>query len=100
MACRRGCCPTQADHYRSITVAASATPTRKRTVSAIDAKEKRWDRDMPAYRRLRKDGLQPKSIDGAAKLEQHAESKAEVETGQILNDRQRAQVKELSGDHS
>lgn len=100
MACRRGCCPTQGAHYRSITVAASATPTRKVEVSRIDAKERQWERDMPAYKRLRKEGLQPKSIDGSAKFEQRAESKAEVESGTLLNARQRKQLREVTGGDS
>lgn len=97
MACRRGCCPTQGAHYRSITVAASATPTRKVEVSRIDAKERQWDRDMPAYKRLRQDGLQPKSIDGSADFEKRAESKLEVESGTLLNKRQREQFREVTG---
>jgi hypothetical protein len=99
MSCRRGCCPTSADHYRSISVAASASPTRKVEVTRIDAKEKRWGRDMPAYRRLRREGLQPKQIDGSAVLEQRAETKDEVAAGTVLTDRQRRQLREVTGDH-
>lgn len=98
MTCSRGCCPTQADHYRSITVSASATPTRKVEVSRVEAKERQWDRDMPAYRRLRREGLQPKQIDGSAKFEARAETKAEVESGTLLNGRQRRQLREVTGD--
>lgn len=100
MACRRGCCPTQADHYRSITVSASATPTRKAGVGRIDATERQWDRDMPAYRRLRREGLQPKSIDGAARVEAQAETSAEVESGTVLTPSQRKQMAEVTGDVS
>ena len=38
-------------------------------------------KDVAAYKRLRKDGLQPKSVKGSATLEQRAGSKFEVETG-------------------
>jgi hypothetical protein len=31
--------------------------------------EQGWQRDMPAYARLRRDGIQPRSIDGSAELE-------------------------------
>lgn len=47
--------------------------------------EKRWERDMPAYQRLRRNGLQPKSIDGSAALEQRAKSQTEVEMGHIFD---------------
>ena len=41
-------------------------------------------KDVAAYKRLRKDGLQPKSTKGAARLEQTASSRWEVETGMSL----------------
>jgi hypothetical protein len=41
-------------------------------------------RDVAAYKRLRKDGLQPKSVKGAAELESRAGSAWEVNTGQNL----------------
>lgn len=45
------------------------------------AMEARWDRDMPAYKRLREQGFQPPSIDGAAELESKASSRFEIESG-------------------
>lgn len=48
--------------------------------------ESRWDRDMPAYHRLRMNGLQPKQIDGCAELESRANSQLEVELGDTLRD--------------
>lgn len=85
MACSRGCCETQREHYLSISVAPSATPSRKGGADAarINAKEKEWARDMPAYKNLRKNGVQPKSIDGAARLE-GATDKLEVEAGALF----------------
>ena len=38
--------------------------------------------DMDAYKRLRKNGVQPPSINGSAKLESRAEEKHEVNSGQ------------------
>lgn len=99
MTCPQGCCPTYRDHLLSVQVAASAMPTRKVEANRIAQTENRWDKDMAAYRRLRKDGLQPKGIDGAAKIEGNAELRHEVESGQLLQTRvQRTQVKELLGD--
>lgn len=43
--------------------------------------ERRWQRDMPAYKRLREDGLQPPRIDGCADLEVNASTRFEVESG-------------------
>jgi len=40
------------------------------------------DKDAAAYKRLRQDGLQPKTVKGAASMEARANSRWEVETGQ------------------
>ncbi|MFP4512087.1 MAG: hypothetical protein ACLFRV_03965 [Acidimicrobiales bacterium] len=59
------------DKLRSVAIAPSATPTRGDGKAAeVNAREARWHRDMPAYKRLRRDGLQPPQIDGSARLEQ------------------------------
>lgn len=50
----------------------------------VNEREKRWNKDMPAYRRLRQQGLQPKSIDGAAELERDASTRFEIESGQAF----------------
>lgn len=59
----------------------NSTTTRGGQVAETSAMEKRWQRDMPAYRRLRQDGLQPKQIDGSAELEKKAKHAWQVETG-------------------
>ena len=59
----------------------NSTTTRGKQVEQTNKVERNWQKDMPAYKRLRKEGLQPKRIDGAAKLEQKAEHKWQVETG-------------------
>ena len=79
MSCARGCCPDQRAHYLSVAVSAAATPTRRAEVNATVAMEKEWDKDHAAYRRLRKDGFQPRSSKGAAKVEARATTRAEVE---------------------
>ena len=70
--------------WSSVTVAPSAMPSRSPEAVRINAKEKRWERDMPAYSRMRKNGVQPKAIDGSARIEQMAETKMEVESGHLL----------------
>jgi hypothetical protein len=52
--------------------------------SPQSAMESRWERDMPAYQRLRHHGLQPRQIDGCADLETHADSQLEIELGHLI----------------
>jgi putative FmdB family regulatory protein len=47
----------------------------------VDSTEARWDKDLPAYKRLRHNGYQPPSVDGCATLETEATSGFEIETG-------------------
>lgn len=83
--CARGCCPSQADHYRSVVVRPLASPASQR--------EKALSADLDAYRRLRKHGVQPKTYTGAAHLEREASSSFEVESGHIIrNDRLRTEM--------
>lgn len=63
---------------KTIHISGEAMPTRG-NVGRIAKTEKAWDRDGEAYKRLRKDGVQPFGIDGSAALEVKANSKAEIE---------------------
>jgi hypothetical protein len=56
--------------------------------------ERRWEKDMPAYKRLRQNGLQPKGIDGSAQLETRANDRLEVEMGHLLNKGELARARE------
>lgn len=47
----------------------------------VDATERTWDKDRPAYKRLRMNGMAPPHVDGAAKLETLATNDLEVNTG-------------------
>lgn len=64
-----------------VSFAASSMPSRRIEASQINATERRWEKDMDAYKRLRRDGLQPAKIDGAREVEQKAEHRSQVETG-------------------
>lgn len=46
--------------------------------------EAQWDRDRPAYQRLRMNGLQPPSVKGSALLEKRASSQTEIEMGHLI----------------
>ena len=72
------------DRIRSIGFGVGTMPTRHPGSQAVEAREKRWEKDMPAYKRMRQQGLQPKTIDGAAHIEAKAETRFEVESGQVL----------------
>lgn len=78
-----GCYGCKIAHF---TVSAEAMPTRKGESARIIAKERVLDKDLDAYHRLRQDGQQPKSIDGAAIVERRAEENWQVATG-ILPDK-------------
>jgi hypothetical protein len=60
---------------------ANTTTSRGAQVESVNKTERGWQKDMPAYKRMRREGLQPKSIDGAAEVEKKAEHKWQVETG-------------------
>lgn len=63
---------------RGLHIAAAATPNKKQGVRRIDAAEKRWETDMPAYKRMRRKGLQPPTIDGSAVLERGVDDQAHI----------------------
>lgn len=82
-ACSGPCqCPTFKEHIANIRVGQPSdhpTSTGGQEAFRTNAREKRWQKDIPAYRRLRGNGLQPPRIDGAAEVEQRATSAAQVE---------------------
>ena len=79
MPCSRGCCPTPRDHWLSVSFSAEATPTRRKMAVDIVNRDRRWDKDMPAYKTLRKQGYQPPQIDGCADRAAKAQSRKDIE---------------------
>jgi hypothetical protein len=88
-----GCYGCKIAHF---TVAASAMPTRGGDALWLAEREKRWNRDLPAYRELRRQGVQPERIDGCADLAVRASDKLEIESSTLLNKRQLSQAKDLT----
>mgnify|MGYP001602139945 CR=1 FL=1 len=85
MSCTRGCCPTNRDHWLSVSVAPSALTTQSSShLKQSLAREKEWEKDMPAYRELRRQGLQPQRIDGAADLARDATDSLEITQGELI----------------
>lgn len=59
----------------------NTTTSRGQRVAEVNQTERNWNKDMPAYKRLRREGLQPRKIDGAAEVEKKAKEAWQVETG-------------------
>jgi hypothetical protein len=64
----------------------NTTTSRGKVVEEINTTERNWKKDLPAYKRLRQNGVQPKKIDGAAEVERRATDSWQVQTG-ILPDK-------------
>jgi hypothetical protein len=79
MSCPRGCCATYREHITSITLHG---PSQRRQADRQEAL------DMDAYKRLRRNGVQPKQIAGCAELERGASTTHEVEHSNIITDPQ------------
>jgi hypothetical protein len=63
----------------------NTTTSRGARVAEVNQTERNWNKDMPAYKRLRANGLQPKKIDGSAEVEKKAQESWQVETGILPN---------------
>ena len=68
-------------------VSPSAVPSRNSVIDLEATKQAEKDKaaDMDAYKRLRRDGMQPPSINGSARLEAKAEEKHEVNSGKTFS---------------
>jgi len=78
-------------YYGNVVVAASCMPTRSNiNFDKSHEKESLQAKDMAAYKRLRKEGLQPRGIDGSSHLEKHAESKYEIKAGKTFRETKHA----------
>jgi hypothetical protein len=89
------CTLTYREHLIDFGLSATAIPSRavNRTPGqpdepAIQAhiRERRWERDIPAYRRLRADGLQPREVNGAALREKRGETRYDIESRPVKID--------------
>lgn len=86
MSCSKGCCETNREHWLSIGVSASATPTRRPSVVKTEETERVVTQERDAYKRLKNDGLQPARLMGASHIERHARDELEVRTGHQYKD--------------
>jgi len=81
------CTLSYVEHLQGVGLSANATPNRgvNRTSGQKDEplaqtliREKRWDRDMSAFKRLHDDGLTPPQVDGSALRERQAQTEYDV----------------------
>jgi hypothetical protein len=79
-------------------VSAAATPTSRSDTNLFLERDRQWARDMPAYKRMRANGVQPKGIDGSARLEAGAETQTELAMGKVLPVRKVREAAERSSE--
>ena len=70
----------------SVSIAPSAMGTRYPQAARAKTKDPSLEKDREAYKRLRKDGEQPKHVEGSAYFEKHASESFEIEMGTIIGD--------------
>ncbi len=79
-----GCYPCK---LRSVSIAPSAMGTRFPQAERAKIKDPLLDKDREAYKRLRKQGEQPRHVQGSAHFERHASESFEIEMGMIIDDK-------------
>ena len=72
---------------QTVSFAPSAMDTRFPQAARAKIKDPELDKDREAYKRLRRQGEQPKHVQGSAHFEKHANESFEIEMGVILDDR-------------
>ncbi len=75
-------------------IAASATPNKRARVREIEQTEREWSADMPAYKRMRRRGLQPEHIDGCARLENEVGDQVDLNHRDLITQFGRERVTE------
>lgn len=76
------------DHIRTIAFSPSAMPSRSNNadVVATNIREKRWERDHAAFRRLHKQGYTPPQIDGSRFRERAAKNEYDINCAPVTID--------------
>lgn len=70
---------------RAVQIAPSALETKGQNARELNKTEQQWNADMPAYYRMRKRGLQPKQIDGAAQLENKVDDQRGIDYEKLID---------------
>lgn len=78
----------------TLNIGAGAKEVRGAAVREMDAKDKALDKDLASYKRLRNNGLQPKSIDGSSQVEQVVTSQFDIDLGHVVPKEFKTRVQE------
>jgi hypothetical protein len=70
----------------TVTMAPSAMVTRSPEAARAKTTDPQLAKDRDAYKRLRRDGEQPKHVGGSAHFEAHANESFEITMGTIIDD--------------
>lgn len=82
MPCGHPCkCSSYREHCLSVGFASAAMPSRRSATARMNQQEQRLGKDLDAYQRLRRDGVQPHRIEGCAAVEKVATTRQMVEGG-------------------
>lgn len=89
------CTLTYREHLVGFGVSATAIPNRlvnrspgvpDEPVAQTLVRERRWERDMAAFKRLADQGLTPPHIDGSALREREGQTEADITTRKVTVD--------------
>jgi hypothetical protein len=76
------------DHLRGFVLGVAAIPSRAvhrtpgqpdESATATSAREKRWAKDLPAFKALRGQGYHPRSVEGCDRLSATAKTDGQIE---------------------
>lgn len=94
-----GCTLAYGGHEWGFSVSSAALPTRAKSETVrINQTEKRWERDMPAYKAMRQQGLKVPRIDGAGDLQARANTELEVSYGKPISKKHQSQAADLTAE--
>ncbi len=77
MSCPRGCCVDYKTHIRGVNI--GSLPTQ------IAYTERKWEKDMGAFKRLVDEGHHPGRLEGAYVMERSATHPREIEQGRKID---------------
>ena len=79
--CPENCWPCK---QKTVSFAPYAMPNRNPNAARSAVKDPLLDKDREAYKRLRRNGEQPKHVEGSAYLESKANEPFEITTGRLI----------------
>lgn len=77
MTCPRGCCPDYKTHISGVNIGSFPTQTTYT--------ERKWDKDMGAFKAMAQQGLNPGKLEGAYVMQRSAKNEREIKMGRPLD---------------